>query len=131
MRRTLLPLLIAVSVTAIPSLAGSINFDSLSDGDLVTNQFSGLGVTLQNAIVLGSGISLNEFEFPPRSNFNVISDNGGPISILFALPQSSVFAFFTYAEGLTMQAFDTSNAARIRHGLPARTPAAWRLAKWL
>lgn len=111
MRNCAIALLFALGSTANLTFAGSINFDSLNDGDLVTNQFAGQGVTFQNAIVLGSGISLNEFEFPPRSNFNVISDNGGPISVFFSLPQNSVFAFFTYAQGITMQAFDASNAS--------------------
>ncbi len=111
MRRRAFSFFFALTTIALPSLAASINFDSLDDGDLVSNQFSGVGVTFQNAIVLGSGISLNEFEFPPRSNFNVISDNGGAISILFASPQSSVSAYFTYTEVVTMQAYDASSTS--------------------
>jgi len=103
----LTPFLLIISV---PAFSAVITFDSLSDSDLVTNQFSGQGVMFQNAIALTAGISLNEFEFPPKSNSNVISDNGGPISITFSTPQLSLFAFFTYAQAVTVQAFDALSA---------------------
>lgn len=102
-------LVIALVLGAIPCLADSIDFDSLLDGDLVINQFSAQAVTFQNTVVLGSGISLNELEFPPRSHSNVVSDNGGPMTISFASPMGSVFAFFTYSQALTMEAFDLLN----------------------
>lgn len=86
----------------------SIDFDGFADSDILTTQISDL--TFANAIVLSSGISLNEFEFPPRSGNNVASDNGGPITITFATPVSSFSGYFTYTSGLTLQAFDTSNA---------------------
>jgi hypothetical protein len=84
-----------------------IDFDSLSDGDVVTNQF--VGLTFSNALVASSGISLNEFEFPPRSGSNVIFDNGGPLSITFANPVMNVTGSFTYAVPITLSAFDSSN----------------------
>ncbi len=76
----------------------------------MTSQFAGQGVTFGNTVTLSAGVSLNEFEFPPRSNFNVISDDGGPIAIFFSLPQSSVLVFLTYAEPIVIDAFDSSNA---------------------
>lgn len=104
-------LLFALLSTANVFLAASINFDSLGDGEQVTNQFAGQGVSFQNAIALVSGISINEFEFPPLSNFNVVSDDGGPLSVVFATPQTSVFAFFTYSQSITMHAYDSLNTA--------------------
>jgi hypothetical protein len=74
--------------------AASIDFESLSDSEIVTTQFPGL--TFHNAIALTSGISLNEFEFPPSSGVTVLSDNGGPITIDFSGPISSFSAAFTY-----------------------------------
>lgn len=84
-----------------------LNFDGLSDGDIVTSQFA--GVTFSNTIVLTAGISLNEFEFPPHSNFNVVSDNGGAISISFASPTSAFGGYFTYTVPLTLRAFNSAS----------------------
>jgi hypothetical protein len=82
----------------------TITFDDLSDLDSVTNQYPGLEFT--NAIALSSGLSLNEFEFPPHSGDNVISDDGGPISIIFSSPITSLSGYFTYLLPLTLTAFD-------------------------
>lgn len=84
-----------------------IDFETLLDGDSVTNQFPNLN--FQNSVVLSAGISLNEFEFPPRSGANVVSEDGGPISISFATPIQSFSGYFTYAEPLILNAFDSSN----------------------
>ena len=110
MRQRLLSLLLSVicSVgTALPATV--IDFESLNDGDTVTNQLAGLGVTLQNAIALTAGLSLNELEFPPFSGTNVIGDNGGAITITFSAFQSMVFGNFTYSAPLTLRAFDIAN----------------------
>jgi hypothetical protein len=106
-----LPLVFSVILFAQIALhAGtitSIDFDGLNDSDLVTLQFPGL--TFANAIVLSSGISLNEFEFPPHSGANVASDNGGSITIVFASPVTGFGGYFTYIEPLALVAFDSSN----------------------
>src|ERR1700674_3903171 len=81
-----------------------INFEGLSDSTILTNQYPGL--SFSNAIILTAGISLNEFEFPPFSGSNVASDNGGPMRIDFTQPVADVGGFFTYAESLTLRAFD-------------------------
>lgn len=91
-----------------PSEALVINFDALSDGAVVTNQFSGL--TFSNTTALTAGLSLNEFEFPPRSGTNVVFDDSGAIGILFGIPETSVGGYFTYAQLITVTAFDASNA---------------------
>jgi hypothetical protein len=96
--------LIPSYVLAIPT---TIDFESLSDSDIVTNQFAGLAFS--NTIALTAGISLNEFEFPPQSGSTVVSDNGGPITIDFATLQGKVDGFFTYTTQLTLTAFDGSN----------------------
>ena len=84
-----------------------INFDGLNDGDSVTTQFA--GVTFSNAAVLTAGISLNELEFPPHSGNNVVFDSGGPMTIDFADPILSFGGYFTYAEPLSLDAFDPGN----------------------
>jgi len=84
-----------------------INFEGLPDGTQVTTQFPGLVFT--DATVAQAGVSLNQFEFPPRSGVNVVFDDGGPVSIAFATPESSVGGFFTYSVPLTFSAFDATN----------------------
>ena len=103
--------LFALVILASPYQAAAapitINFDSLEDLTTVGTEFEGL--TFLNATVLTSGISLNEFEFPPHSGANVVLDDGGAISISFATPVFSFGGFFTYLAPLTLTAFDTSN----------------------
>jgi hypothetical protein len=86
--------------------ADRITFEGLADGTPVTTQFAGL--LFSNATALTAGISLNEFEFPPRSGSNVVFDDNGPITVDFSSPVVSFGGYFTYAESLTIQAFDTS-----------------------
>ena len=83
---------------------GLIDFEGLGDGTPLVAQIA--GVSFSNAVVLSSGLSLNEFEFPPRSGTNVASDDGGAMQIAFGAPMIEVSAFFTYAVPLTLTAFD-------------------------
>ncbi len=85
-----------------------INFENFVDGDVVTNQIPGLSFT--DTVVLTAGFSLNEIDFPPHSGVNVVSDNGGSISIHFSTPVLGFSAYFTYVEPLSLSAFDSSNA---------------------
>lgn len=82
----------------------SLNFEGPSDSTLLTTQYP--GGTFTNAIILTSGISLNEFEFPPHSGVNVASDNNGPMTIHFITPINSFTGYFTYLEPLTLDAFN-------------------------
>ncbi|MBV8732701.1 MAG: hypothetical protein JO336_23060, partial [Acidobacteriia bacterium] len=91
----------------LPAEAVTLDFEGYPDSTILTNQY--LGVTFSNAIVLTAGISLNELEFPPHSGMNVASDNGGPLSILFASPIASFSGYFTYAEPLALDAFGPGN----------------------
>lgn len=85
----------------------TFTFEGLPDSTVLTNQYTGL--TFSNARILTAGISLDEFEFPPHSGVNVASDNDGSMTISFAIPISSFAGYFTYAEPLTLAAFDASN----------------------
>lgn len=82
----------------------TINFDALTDLEAVTTQFPGLIFT--NTTILTAGISLNEFEFPPRSGGNVVFDDGGAIAVVFNDPQANVGGFLTYLSRVTLTAFD-------------------------
>jgi hypothetical protein len=80
----------------------------IADSTPITTQFPGL--SFFNTTVITAGITLNEFEFPPHSGSNVAFDDGGPIFISFDSPILSFSAYFTYAEPLTLAAFDSTSA---------------------
>lgn len=82
----------------------TIDFEGLSDSTVLAAQIPGL--TFSNAMVLTSGITLNEFEFPPHSGSNVAIDDGAAMQIVFDSPVTLASAFFTYSVPLTLTAFD-------------------------
>jgi len=88
------------------SRAYVIDFEGLTDGDSVTNQYSGLGVSFSNAMALTAGISLNEFEFPPFSGFNVVFDDAGEMTLNFTAPVLDAGGYFTYLVPLALSFFD-------------------------
>lgn len=106
-RTLLLTVASTMTIGSTAALGGVINFDNLSDSTFVTTQYAGL--TFTNTIVLTSGISLNELDFPPRSGLNVASDSGGAITILFSSPISNFLSYFTYTVPVTIQGFSASN----------------------
>lgn len=84
-----------------------IDFEDQVDGAVISGLYKGL--VISNGVVLTAGISLNEFEFPPNSGSNVLSDLGGPLSIRFALPVTSISGFVTYSVPLVITAFDAQS----------------------
>ncbi len=102
--------LCAAALASANASAVSIDFETLADGAAVTNQFTGAGLTFSNAISLKAGFSLNELDFPPHSGSVVVSDDGGPMTLLFSSPVTQVSAFFTYVVPapltLTLTAWD-------------------------
>jgi len=95
------------TILAMPAGATTIDFEGFSDSTILTNQYP--TVLFSNAIILTSGISLNELDFPPHSGVNVASDNGGFLSMAFSGPITSFSGYFTYAAPLTLMAFDNAN----------------------
>jgi hypothetical protein len=85
----------------------TLDFEGFPDSAILTTQYP--GVTFMNAIILTAGISLNEFEFPPHSGVNVVSDNGGPMTIDFSTPITSFGGYFTYLELLTLDGFNAAH----------------------
>jgi hypothetical protein len=90
-----------------PAQAVIIDFEGFTDSTPLTTQLPDL--TFTNAAIISAGITLNQFEFPPRSGINVVFVDGGPLRIVFGTPQASVGGFFTYAAPLTLTAFDDGN----------------------
>jgi hypothetical protein len=111
MRSGMAALVLASSLGApIGAGAAVIDFEGLSDLEAVTNQYAGLTFAGATALVSGAvGGSLNELDFPPRSGDVVVSDESGPLSIVFDAPVGAVGGFFTYVAGLTIQVFDSSS----------------------
>jgi hypothetical protein len=99
--------LLALGVADRSANATTIGFEGFPDSTILTAQYPGL--TFTNTIILTSGISLNEFEFPPYAGTNVASDNNGPITIDFSTPVTSFSGYFTYVEPLTLGGFDASD----------------------
>jgi len=97
-------LIICCLCPIIGAATSPLDFEGFADGSILTTQYPGL--TFANTQILTSGISLNEFEFPPHSGTIVASDNGGPISIRFASPVFSFGAYFTYTKKMTLTASD-------------------------
>jgi hypothetical protein len=120
-----------VAFLALPSRVTAttvtIDFEGLGDLDPVINQYSGQGVTFENAMALVSGNELVPFSgtngcgtpigslidssTPAHSGCNVILDEGGPIRVVFAAPVSLFSAFFTYSTQLQFEAFDGASAS--------------------
>jgi hypothetical protein len=69
------------------------------------------GVSFTNDQVLIAGISLNEFEFPPRSGTNALVDGFGPIRIDFANSVFSAGAYVTYTVPVQLEAFDANGVS--------------------
>jgi hypothetical protein len=92
---------------APPAPATVITFEGFDDSTPLTTQIPGL--VFGDSTVITAAITLNEFEFPPHSGVNVIFDDGGPISVLFATSVAQVGGFFTYVTRLTFEAFDAAN----------------------
>ena len=102
-RSVLASLLFCLSPLGAYALPTVVDFETLSDSDALTSQLT--DPTFANATVLAAGLSLNEFDFPPQSGTNVVTDDGGPITIDFASPLASVGGYLTYITQLTLEAY--------------------------
>jgi hypothetical protein len=95
----------AATVTSEP-----ITFEGWPDGTVLTTQYP--NVNFNGAVVLtaaSAGGTLDDASYPPYSGTNVITDLTGPLVLTFSSPVSFVNGYFTYAAGLVMQAYDSSN----------------------
>lgn len=103
--------LVIALASASTAHAALIDFESLGLNEVVTNQFAADGVVFGNAITLVSGITLNEFDFPPSSGSNVLSGLGnGPLTadLLFDVPH--VGFQITTSDIARVRYFDSLNA---------------------
>jgi PEP-CTERM motif len=109
LRRCLLVVVLGIVPSSVSATPITLDFESLTEFTSVTTEFA--GVTFSNATVLAAGSTLNEFELPPHSGQNVVFDDGGAMSIMFAGTVSSFGGYFTYFMPLTITAFDASHNA--------------------
>lgn len=103
---------LVLALAALPRVVHAIpvvvDFEAAAEGFL-TDQIPGLSFT--NAFVLTSGAVgglLNEFEFPPQSGVNVVSDDLGPLEISFTSLVYNLSGYFWYNTALTLTAFDAA-----------------------
>lgn len=92
--------------------ATTIDFESFNDNTSLADQITGISFT--DATVFTAGVSLNEFDFPPSSGMNVVASGlagagSGILSMTFDTAMSKVGGFFTFADQLSLQAFDLNH----------------------
>jgi hypothetical protein len=85
-----------------------IDFDALPDSTPVRDFYQSAGISFVRATAVTTGVSLNEFEFPPRSGKNVAFDNSGTVILTFTFPVARVGGYFTYATPIRIEAFNSS-----------------------
>lgn len=104
--RQLAALIATLSFTCLstPAYPTLVDFEGLPDLTAVDSTYATLSFV--NATILTAGVSLNEFEFPPRSGSAVAFDDGGSIVIDFDGTIDSIKGFVTYLQPLTITAFD-------------------------
>jgi hypothetical protein len=83
-----------------------IDFEDLTDLTSITNQYASQHATFSNAMILTSGSSLNEIDFPPHSGSNVAYNNFGVMRIDFGSTAYDWSAFFTYNAGVSVKVWD-------------------------
>lgn len=107
---------VLVALLTLPAAGEALplDFESVEDvfgtGTVVDTQFAADGVLFSNTLALTAGISLNEFDYPPRSGATAVRDSGGGLTIDFTKAFYGVEAYFTYDVPVTLQAFDASGA---------------------
>ena len=100
-------LILALVYMPLTVSAVTLDFEDLSEATLVTDQYLSLGVSFDHAIILTAGVNLDDYDYPPLSGSNVLSDFGGPIAMTFSAPINSVSLHTTYGLPLTISIFGT------------------------
>lgn len=104
--RTELAVLVAGCVVGAGVHGAVLGFEEVDDLDPVGGYYLPQGVSFSQGLVLEAGVSLNEFEFPPRGGTKVAVDYGGEIAGSFSVPVSLIGGFFTYSQRATLTGYD-------------------------
>ncbi len=103
-------LIFALLFVPITAQALTLDFEDLPEGTPVTDQYGSLGLAFEHAITLTAGVNLDDYDYPPHSGSNVLSDNGAPITLTFSTPAAFFSFYTTYGVPLTVTFFDTDGA---------------------
>lgn len=117
---------LALGCLAHPASAVTLGFDDLAELDVVAAQYAGVGAIVSGApLVLKAGSFLNEFEFPPRSNPNVVFGAMGAVGVAFAPPVSHVSVYVSYLVPVVLTAFDADGQvlASVTSAFTSNTPS--------
>ncbi len=90
----------------VPAWATLVTFEGLPDNLSLSNEISGL--FFNGATALTAGVSLNEFDFPPKSGDNVAAALTGLLEITFVDLMDTVSGYFSYADSLTLSIYDAN-----------------------
>lgn len=101
-------LALAAAVANAAAAPVLLDFESLPDGPLGGSEFVAQGVaTVQGALALSAGFSLNEFDFPPHSGGMALGNAApaGAVELLFSEPIGELSAWFTYSAPLSISSY--------------------------
>lgn len=88
--------------TPIATNVQTVDFESLIDGDPLGETD---GITFVGFVAASAGITLNEFEVPPRSGLNVALNDAPEVSIHFGTEMKYVSGFLTYGAPVEIHAY--------------------------
>ena len=103
-------LIFALLFVPMAAQALTLDFEDLPEGTPVTDQYFSLGVSFEHAILLTAGVNLDDYDYPPHSGSNVLSDDGGPLTIAFSTPMAYLSLHTTYGLPLTIRLFGGDGA---------------------
>ena len=89
-----------------PAHATLVTFENLPDNLSLSNEIP--GALFSRATILTAGISLNEFDFPPKSGDNVAAALGGLMEITFSSLIDMVSGYFSYSDPLTLSIYNAN-----------------------
>jgi PEP-CTERM motif len=101
--------LFAVLIATSPAIAHAdqvITFEGYAPGTIFTTQYPGVDFNGATVLTLGAGLNA---QFPPHSGVNVVYNPSGPMSLVFSTPVEYFEGYFTFNDGLEIQAYDSSN----------------------
>ena len=106
--RLSLGLAMAANLSSAVAAPVMLDFESLPDQLMASNEYAGLGLSMmQGAVTLTAGFSLNEIDFPPHSGVVALANEltTSPLELLFSAPTNGLSAWFTYSGPLSITSY--------------------------
>jgi hypothetical protein len=106
----LMPYLLLInSISAASVLTQSIDFESYSDGEIV----GATGIaSFDHMFAVTAGLSLNEFEVPPRSGANVALNDDAAVTITFSQGINHFIGYITYGAPIKITTYGSQGVLR-------------------